>query len=75
MGGDALRAQSESATRGTTAACPRCGVAIRFEERLLVGETLRCTGCGEALEVAYPDPPTLIRRGRVEEDGVPAETG
>ena len=50
------------------AECPRCGALLHFSERLLVGESLECNACNAALEVAYPDPPSLIPRARVEEE-------
>ena len=46
--------------------CPACGARLEFEDRLLVGEVARCSGCDSFLEVAELDPLTLEPYHRIE---------
>ncbi len=61
-----LETKRELSCQARLAECPNCRRKIEFKERLLIGETVVCDSCGVDLEVADPDPPSLILRARVE---------
>ena len=57
-----------AARGGPTTACPRCGGALACEDRLLIGEVLRCDGCNAELEVTSIDPPLVAPWARVDDE-------
>ena len=55
-------------TEPTTAECPECAGAVRFDRPPLSGQVARCRDCGVELEVTCREPLCLELAPQVQED-------